>query len=101
MARKMRQERATSSITLFTSICMSLTLTWLVIIFSTAQSSCIGKPMQTRCCSEVRERSSFALLLFCPWEIQEVEVQGMTALDRRDALWLCDSHFNKGHKFQS
>lgn len=56
MTRKMRQGTATSSIILFTSICMSLPLTWLVIILSTSQSCCVGTPMQTRCCSEVREK---------------------------------------------
>lgn len=40
-------------------------------------------------------------VLFCPWEIQKVGAQGMTALDRKDALWLCDGHFNAGHEFQS
>lgn len=84
MTRKMRQRRASSSITLFTSICMSLTLTWVAIIMSASQSSCVGVHVQTRCFSEVRTRSSFALLLFCPWEVQEVRAQGMTTLDRRD-----------------
>lgn len=55
MNRKTRQGTATRSITLFTSIHVSLPLTWLVIISSTSWSSCVGIPMHTRCCSEVRQ----------------------------------------------
>ena len=57
--------------------------------------------MLTRCFPEAKERSSLALLVLGPWEMQEARAQGMPLLDRGDALWLYDSRYNKGQELQS
>lgn len=61
MIRKMRQRRATSFVTVYTSICVSLALTWLVIILKSGYNSCVNTWLDVL----LRPRKDLVLHCYC------------------------------------